>query len=162
MPAARLTFVASSRVGYVFLGAVPPVLAQLTEAERLFVARGFCCMRLQQLGHGAPGTHQTGLRGNVTAFPQDSALLCCFPCCLRPSAPCSTCCPFLSLTRPGAPRASIATCWSGVVLFSVLFFGCSDTTRTTKTSTLTTLYYRLCPRRMCLFNSLLPLTSPSF
>ena len=51
------------------------MLAQLTEAERLFVARGFCCMRLQQLGHAAPGHQQTGLRGNVIAFPQDSATL---------------------------------------------------------------------------------------
>ena len=59
-----------------WIGSIPPVLADLTETELLFIARGFSFLRLKQLrATGDPRARQRGLQTGTIAFPQNSAPL---------------------------------------------------------------------------------------
>ena len=51
---------------------MPSSFADLSFAERLFIARGFTVRRLQAL-RGAPDARQQALTGNTISFPQNSA-----------------------------------------------------------------------------------------
>ena len=54
----------------------PPELQGLTEAELLFIARGFTVVKLKSLpAKGPPEARQRALLGNVISFPQDAAQL---------------------------------------------------------------------------------------
>ncbi|CAE8630379.1 unnamed protein product [Polarella glacialis] len=57
-------------------GPVPPELADLTEAEQLFCARGFTVRKMKLLkASGAPDHRQKALVGGTIAFPQEGAQL---------------------------------------------------------------------------------------
>lgn len=57
-----------------WIGPIPTPLADLTETELLFIARGFSFLRLRQLRmSGDPRARQRGLLGGTIAFPQNSA-----------------------------------------------------------------------------------------